>query len=497
MNNEFLRFNEFVKNISKNSLVYIFGDFLTKGINFLLIPLYTKLLSTSDYGISGVLNSLTAFLTIFFSFQLSSVITINYYKINQSERKSLIYTITLLTLLSTVFFLSLSLFFGQSVFGNILKEIPYKPYVILAIGAAAFSGPIEIIKANLRIKEKSFIFVLFGLLQFLVNLCFTIYFIVVLNLGALGLILSIFISNFLIGFLSLFILIREAKSEISHFLAKEAILLSIPIILHMVSHWGLNLMDRLILQSYVPLSEIGIYQLGYQVGTIYQVFIISINNAWVPFFFQKKGIKDYEKIIQKISTWLILLQLFIASFIILYNDELFRLLINAKYYNARLIVPYIVLGFVFVTFYHMWVNILFFQKKTKLIPISTILAVITNYVINIILIPKFGIIGSAIATAVSYSVLAIIVLIFSIKLDTFRFEYKKWFKIFLSGFTIVFISMQINYKNLNISFLMKFLFLLLWPLFLSLLKFWDKKDFQFLNKFGMKYQKIIYHLFRK
>jgi O-antigen/teichoic acid export membrane protein len=383
------------------------------------------------------------------------------------------------------------------IFGIILKDIPYRPYIVLAIGAAAFSGPIEVIKANFRIKEEAFQFVFFGLLQFFVNLCFTLYFVVVMNLGALGLIRAIFISNVLFGLISLILLMRESKSKISFFQIKEAILISTPIVFHMVSHWGLNLMDRLILQSFVSLSDIGLYQLGYQVGTIYQVFIIAINNAWVPFFFQKKGNKDYEKIIQKISSWLILFQLFIASLIILFKDEIFRVIINEKYYDARLIVPYVVIGFVFVTFYHMWVNILFFQKKMNLIPISTIFAVITNIVINILLIPKFGIIGSALATTLSYGVLASIVFIFSIKMDKFRFEYNKWFKVFISGSIIVFLSLQINYDNLYLSFFIKSFILLLWPINLSLMKFWDKEDLKYINKLGIKIQKLIYHLVRK
>lgn len=479
-------FVDSLKKISKNTIIYIIGDFATKGINFLLIPLYTNLLTTSDYGITGVLNSLASFLAIFFSLQLFTAVSINYYKLDESERRQLINTVTILTLFTSGVLASLLIIFSRELFELVLNDIPFSPYVIIAIGAAAFSGPIEILKAKLNIQEKSIKYVALVLLQFILQIGFTLYFLMAMRLGALGVLLALLVSKAIMGILSVFILLTKTKQMISFVFLQEALIISFPIVLHMLSHWGLNLMDRFILQSFVSLSEVGIYQLGYQVGTVYQVLIIAVNNAWVPFFFQKIDDKKNHEVIQKTATWLMLFQLFFASCILLFKDEAFAILINAEYQEARNIVPWVVLGFVFVTFYHMWVNILFSQKETKLIPIATLLAAVTNFIVNIILIPRFGIYGSAIATTVSYAILAIVVFIVSLRVMRFNYEYFKWIKIVIAGLLIVVVGSLLKVDNIYMAISLKLLLLLAWPFVLWIMKYWDCIDYQLAKKFITK-----------
>jgi O-antigen/teichoic acid export membrane protein len=360
---------------------------------------------------------------------------------------------------------------------------------VIGIGSAALSGPIDILKTNLRIQEKSFLYVILILLQFSINIGFALYFVVEMKLGVLGIVLALFISNAFTGFLSITILLRKSRSRFSFQYIGEAIIISAPIVLHMLSHWGLNLMDRFILQSFVSLSEVGIYQLGYQIGTIYQVLIIAINNAWVPFFFRHFEKDENHSLIQKLSTWLILIQLVMASCIILFTDELFSFFIDIKYFQARFVVPWVVLGFVFVTFYHMCVNILFTNKNTKLIPMATIIAALVNLTINLILIPKIGIFGSAIATTISYGILAGTVFMISLKVDRFRYEYKKWFKSLVAGLLLILIGNGISTNSLLLSILLKSLLILSWPLILIVLNYWDKEDYQLIKRVFFKNSK--------
>ena len=480
-----------LKKISKNSIIYIVGDFATKGINFLLIPLYTSLLSTSDYGITGVLNSLASFLAIFFSLQLFTAVSINYYKLDQLDRKQLINSVTILTIVISGLFSVLLMVFGRGMFELILKDIPFSPYVIIVIGAAAFSGPTEILKAKLNIQEKSVQYVALVLLQFIVQIGFTLYFLMAMRLGALGVLLALLVSKAITGTLSVFFLLAKTKQMISFVFLRDALIISFPIVLHMLSHWGLNLMDRFVLQSFVSLSDVGIYQLGYQVGTVYQVLIIAVNNAWVPFFFQRIDDNANHAMIQKTSTWLMLFQLFLASCVILFKDEVFALLINAEYQKASSIVPWVVLGFVFVTFYHMWVNILFSQKETKLIPIATLLAALANFIANMLLIPKFGIYGSAIATTVSYAVLAFVVCIVSLRVMRFEYEYTKWIKIVIAGVVIVVAGSLLKVDNILVSLALKSLLLFAWPFVLWVLNYWDRDDYQLVKNLIAKSIPII------
>ena len=80
---------------------------------------------------------------------------------------------------------------------------------------------------------------------------------------------------------------NDVRVSFSKTIAKRSLFIALPILPHMLSHWVLNLMDRIILQAYLPLSDVGVYQLGYQVGGAFQIIIIAIDNYWAPFFHQK------------------------------------------------------------------------------------------------------------------------------------------------------------------------------------------------------------------
>ncbi len=129
----------------------------------------------------------------------------------------------------------------------------------------------------------------------------------------------------------------------------------------------------------------------------------------------------------------------------------------------------------------MWVNILFSQKQTKLLPIATFLAVVANFAVNILLVPRYGIHGSAIATAVSYAILAGVVFMVSSKASAFRYELGKLSRIFLTGLAVIFAGGQLHIQNITLSVLLKLALVACWPMLLYLLRYWDADDYRFMK----------------
>lgn len=463
------------RNISVSSAIYIVGDVLTRGTSFLLIPLYTRFLSPAEYGNWGILLSLLSFLNILFSLQLGSALTVNYFNFLENQRKQLISTIWILILLSSACMSFLLLIIGRDWVSKLIQGESY-PNFILVIGIAFLATFSVVPQTLMRLRQQAFTLVAVNVLLYLVGVIVGVYLLVQYKLGVTALLFGILVANLLSVIPYILILRNDLSLNISKNLARKSFFIALPILPHMVSHWGLNLMDRIILQAYLPLSDVGIYQLGYQLGAAFQIIIIAINNAWTPFFLENFQQAHKWRSIKSFSSWLVFIQVWIALFIVLFLPLFVRVAFSNEYFYSVNVIPWVVLGFLFVLFYQYWVNILFYYKKTALIPIATGIAALVNLILNLVLVPRFGFLASALITAVSYAVLAGITYFVASRLSAFSFEYSRWIKVGLTGGAIYFFVAALNFQSMFLSVLVRVVLFFSYPLILYFISFWRKNE---------------------
>ena len=143
-----------------------------------------------------------------------------------------------------------------------------------------------------------------------------------------------------------------------------------------------------------------------------------------------------------------------------------RIVFSEEYYASVSVIPWVVLGFVFVAFYHFWVNVLFYYKKTKLIPVATGISALVNLILNLIFVPRYGYIAAAINTSIGYAVLTGITCYLAIKVSNFSFEYSRWIKVCMVGMAIYLLVIAINLQSLFLSVSIRILFFVSFPLFI-------------------------------
>ena len=144
-------------------------------------------------------------------------------------------------------------------------------------------------------------------------------------------------------------------------------------------------------------KEVAIYSFGYSLGSIVSIALMSMNTAWIPWFFEEKK-KGNVNLINKYKERYLLIGVFLTIGFLSIFPELVSIMGSADYKSSR---DFVVLIYTFP------VNIQFYHENTKFIPIGTLLAAGINYVLNYILIPKSGIYGAAIATVASYVLLLV------------------------------------------------------------------------------------------
>lgn len=439
-----------LKSVIIGSSYYSFGFFLTKALSFILIPIYTRLLSPKDYGIIGFTNVLIQILTAIFIFSFHGAQIRYYYEYKESKRDigSFLFSINifLFVLIGTI--ILLLHFYGEKLYYLLgIKKIPFYPYIRIALWIVFLQILNQMINSYYLGARKYKLCTLQQIFRFLFNATSIIIFITILKRGAIDYIYGMLTGNFIFFIIFVWGYIKNFYLNFDFKYVKYALLFGGPLILHSLASVTQTTIDRFILERYVTLKELGIYTLGYQIGIVLNIIIVGINRAWQPNFFElmKTEKNNYWVEINKfISIWLFGISLLCLMGLI-WAKELILIFTPERYHSAIRIVPYIIFAYFLSGFYYIFSSPLFYYKKTGLIPIITIGAAIISVVSNLILVPKYGIYGAGISAIISFFTLSFLSYLLSYKFIKFKFnvKYPIIFSIFLF---LLFIFKTYNYS---------------------------------------------------
>lgn len=176
---------------------------------------------------------------------------------------------------------------------------------------------------------------------------------------------------------------------------------NIPLIPHYLSGIILGQADRVMIKKYIGESEAGIYSFTYNISLVINIITTSINNAIIPYIYEKLKTRDYKKL----SDVTIFLLLMVGGMVLLFSavaPELIKIFATDEYYNAVYLVPVISLSSYFTFLYFLFANIEFFFEANKFITLASITGAIVNVVLNYILLPIFGYYAAGYTTMLCY-----------------------------------------------------------------------------------------------
>ena len=394
---------------SRGSLTYGVGSVLQRGIAFFLIPIYTTALTPSEYGIVGVVLAIFSAFSVIFGLGLRGAITRQYFDHADEPARLREY-------LGSVYFFFiiygsvgagvLSLF-GRDAFFLVLNQVPFRPFVPLALWAAFFAAARGPLLSLYRAREQAARYVALEVAAGTVLLVGVIHFVVVLDQGALGQARGLFWASFVVFVAVLAILWREGRPCLNPSMVRSAVAFGLPLTLHLLASWALLAADRVILARMVPLVEVGFYTLGYQLAMIVGVVASAINSAWTPLFYDAaKNDDGAPGALGQLATVNIGIAFSAAFLVILFGKELVALVGGGSLYApAAQVIPIIAIGYAFQALYFVTVTPIFFARSTALLPPLTLTAAAVNIGANILLIPVLGIVGAAWATLIAFGVL--------------------------------------------------------------------------------------------
>lgn len=387
----------------RSGIGYTLGNVLIKGINFLTLPIFSRLLSPEEFGVFNIFTSYDAILFVLVGVALhTSLQSANLEfrgKINSyTASVSLIYIFN-----GVVLLLFAALFRHQlaSVMG-----LPAGAVWLLVLGS--FATAVVILyntRISLEYNYKKYL---------LVSACSS-----VLNIAlSLGLMLTVFDGNRLMGriiglsvpnfAISLVLLggfFRKARPKFSKTYWKFGLRYSLPIVPQGVSQILLNQCDRIMIRSMVSDAAAGIYSLGGNIKLILVIITDSVTTAWTTWFYSQMD-KGDKAAIQKRATQLLMLFFIFTAGLMALSPELVQLLGGAKYEQSKYVAVPLVLDAFALFLYNLVVPGQYYAKKTTYIMYGTMAAAVVNIVLNYIFIQRFGFIAAAYTTLASYLLFA-------------------------------------------------------------------------------------------
>lgn len=386
------------RELLKHGKNYVSASLLVKGLSIISIPIMTRLLVPSEYGLLSIFTSMVTMFAIFNGLGLRSIIQAFYFdksinfKVMFSSNAFLIWTSGLI--------ISIILFLGRG-FLSYKLNVP-EEMILFAIVAAFFISSLDYSKCYLRTIKKSKTISRLAVIRAVAVLTLTI--IITLNLDKHKYYGSI-ISQTTVGLFLFIYSIRIIKSSgftpVKKEYLQKALVLGFPVMFHLLSNTILKYFDQMMINSIVGSSATGLYSFAYKVGMLYEIVTSGLNKSWAPIMYEKLRDKKYKEINVTVKKYSFIVSLFALVLVIL-SPYVVKIIASESYYTALPIVPIVIVGFIFQYWYTMYVPYTFHFKKTKSLAIITVISGGLNIGLNAIFIPKYGYIAAAWTTMATY-----------------------------------------------------------------------------------------------
>jgi len=454
--------------ILSNTVLYTIALLLPQLIGFILLPVYTRYLDPSKYAIIALVSTATNITSIFIALQLQSAIAryvIQYVSNNQKQKAKEFFTTIMITmiLIIIVCFIFLEMFGDELV--NIIfpnSSLEYSPYFRLSLLSVILIAIYQAPQAIFKVLQMAKHFLFLNVIVTISSVSFTLMFLIFLDLGLLSIFLGTFLGA-LIGCITSIIIIKDwFVFAINIKAIPKALKYSLPLIPHSLGTFFFTGANRIILERYVSLEELGIFSLGSKISMVTLLLVGTFNMAYNPHFIQmaeknEKLAVDTNKMV--IGYWYVVVLAMVLG-VLMFSEIILGIMTTRAYSGASTVMIIISFSSIFRGLYMFAVSPFFFKKKTLYIPIITFIAGLVGLLLNYLLIPIFGIEGAAYATVFSYLLTFIIALVLSKKVMIIKYPWKKMSLIsivFVLFCCLILININLNLFSGLILFLIKVL----------------------------------------
>lgn len=382
----------------KTTALYTIGTVVNKAIAFVSIPIFSRILSQSEYGVLSSFESYVSIFTVCIGLAIYETIRNAYVDYNK-KIESYISSVFTIIILAYLFILTLS--FGVNSVLHIAESLLVFLCVSKAFGTAVTNVVSSYYMMDENIYKRTFLLVLPNLIGTVVGILFVTSLHENKYYGRIVPIVAI------LFFLSIFYIIRfyrSGRTLYNHEIWKYALSLCIPIIPHGLSVTVLASSDRIIISHMTGLEDAGIYGITYNFGMVAFALITAFESVWIPRF-TRNMVDNRKDVIQKEVRIYTGFTALVISVILLCSEEIFKVFADNRYWDGVSLLPPIIVASFLIHLYSVPAGAEMYYKKNMNIAIASISAAIINIILNYICISRWGYKAAAYTTVFSYAIL--------------------------------------------------------------------------------------------
>ncbi|RXZ01495.1 lipopolysaccharide biosynthesis protein [Fictibacillus sp. S7] len=417
------------KSLVNKFFEYALGSGVVLLLGFISSPINTRLFTPEAFGQFSMFGLYTNILSFIILIGLDQSF-IRYFYHEEENQRGLLYQTIKYPILACLIISFLTIIFWGWVSKTLFSSSNIEPVIVFLVTnfVLVFNRFSFLV---IRMLQKGRLYSYLQIVQKATNIFITLILVKVINDGFLTLILSMTISLFIATFISIILSkdmwkLRGTNKKIKT-KNSELIKFGLPLVFTFLVTWLFQAADRIFIKYYNDYYELGLYSAAFSIVALLNAVQTAFSTFWIPVAYEhyEKDPED-KTFFRKINSIVTFAMFGIGIFLILFKDIIIFLL-GKEFRGASNIMPFLVLMPIMYTISETTVLGINFKKKSKYHFIIAIISAVANIIGNILLVPKYGAVGAAISTGLSYNLFFTLRTLVSQKLFKVEYQLKKFY----------------------------------------------------------------------
>jgi O-antigen/teichoic acid export membrane protein len=383
----------------KNTTIYVLGDVFPRILSFITFPILTTHLTPADYGVISYVNTILAVLTTLGFLCINTYYSVYYYRQDSEDaQKRLLGNISIFIVGVNIILSALFFIFGGKFFALLESNISFYPYIALGVGTY-FANIFTVLPSALyRLQERSIPFTVLNVTRGLLYLVLTLVLVVYYKYTAVGVLWATFLVSAVYAGVFIVILCRHAIFCIDLTQIKAALRFSLPILPGSIAYFLISMSDRILIDKYLTLTDLGIYSTASTLALILHVMSYGAYKAFEPHIYKTYGRENFTQTFSKTHNAFMFLLLFGVLGLALFAREFFEIMANIKFWPAYFYVPLVLIGVYASAMLLLFGTVITAREKNKIYSGIIIFGGCISLGLNIRLIQRFGLLGASLVS---------------------------------------------------------------------------------------------------
>ena len=407
---------ELARRFFSNAGLYGVSIVLTRAGWLVLLPIYWQWLTPADFGIIGIAQLIQMLLTPVLGLGLADAAQRFFLEWPTSDRRRFLFTLVLAATLGGAGVCLALEITGPLLFGVLIQQVPYEPYLRVAVWTACFANIALIPLAILRLQERILAFSLLTIGAFAIQAAVGLYLVVVRDAGPIGYLLAGLIASAASACGAVFAIAPQMTFSWSYRQLRASLRYGLPTAVVVVIDGFSSALDRFFLDKHVTLGQIGLYNLANQFGVGFNVFNQALKTSWLPFLYRAASERsDVPQLLGRIAILYLALLAIPALAVALLAEDFIHCFGGERY---RGVYPYVPC---FVLYYYVWAMAaamgrgMDLAKRTEWWPLVPSAGLIVVASALALLVPSLGVWGAVISIILAVIVRAAVQIALSMR----------------------------------------------------------------------------------